>query len=207
MTFEEINRHINVSRETYEKLYCYVDLVTRWQAKLNLISVKTLPDIWHRHVLDSLQLISHLTDPVNALYDIGSGAGFPAIPIAIASHSTCSMVESDQRKAIFLSEATRKLELKAHVISERAESLSGVNADIITARACAPLTQLCAWSAPLLSTGGKCLFLKGRQYRNEIEGALVIWDFHYDVSPSITDPEAAIVTISQLRKRSDLCVS
>ena len=203
MTFEEINRHLNVSRETYEKLSRYVDLVARWQAKLNLISPKTLPDIWHRHILDSLQLLPTLPTDANTLYDIGSGAGFPAIPISIATGKHGIMVESDQRKGIFLAEVIRELSLNAAIINSRVESLADKQADIITARACASLTQLCAWSAPLLSTGGKCLFLKGRQYRIEIEDALVMWDFHCDVLPSITDPEAAIVTISQLRKRSD----
>lgn len=195
----------DVSRETLQKLEAFATLIHKWQPSLNLISKDSLAQLWTRHIADSLQLLPHLGDEAAcAIYDLGSGGGFPAIPLAIATGRSFHLVESDQRKAIFLREVARQLDLPLTIHAQRIEAMPPPTpkCELLIARACASLTQLLAWSAPLLSPDGKCLFPKGALYRKEIEDALAQWHFEYHAIPSNTDPEAAIIAITQLRKRA-----
>ena len=157
-----------VSRETLAKLDHYVALLAKWQKSINLVSAKTLDDVWERHILDSAQLLSHLPkDPVRIL-DLGSGAGLPAVIIALLSDHHVEMVESDSRKCAFMQTALRETATKATIHNERLEALSYRDADIITARAFAPLDRMLSWTEHQIKEGQIFWLLKGRGVNEEL---------------------------------------
>ena len=172
MTAKEFAKRFDVSRETLASLSAYVGLLEKWQARINLVSPATLPDIWHRHILDSAQLVPYL--PVVSprqrcqILDIGSGAGFPGLVLAILGAGDVQLVESDQRKAVFLQTVIRELGLSACVSNQRIEILPACQPDVITARALAALPKLMSLITPQLHKGLTCLFLKGASVDEEL---------------------------------------
>lgn len=171
----------SVSRETGQRLQAYVALVRKWQPAENLISPKTLPEIWHRHVADSAQLVSLFPDTRRWL-DFGTGAGFPGVVIAIlgGDGTHVDLVESNTRKCAFLRTVIRDTGAPATVHEGRVESvLAGWDApaDRVTARAVASLTTLFTLAAPLMTRGVPAAFPKGEDYRAEIAEAGRTWDF------------------------------
>ena len=168
MSKEAVREALDVSRETFDQLEAYVALLEKWQPKINLIANSTLPDIWQRHVWDSAQLITHIPPTARTILDVGSGGGFPGLVIAILSEATVHLVESDQRKSIFLQTVIRELGLNAQVHNARLETLPPMAPDIITARALASVEKLLDWLQPQLETGPDCLFLKGVRVEEEL---------------------------------------
>lgn len=185
-----------------ERLQILVDLLCRWQRHLNLVSTASLTDVWRRHILDSAQLITLLGQPPPSIIDIGSGAGFPGLVLAILSDAAVTLVESDQRKAVFLREAARLTGTTVTVANRRAETLAGVfHAGVITARALAPLPTLLRWAQPLLQPHGRCLLLKGRSLAEELTAAAKTWRMRTIVHPSVSDPDGMILEIRDLVPR------
>lgn len=201
-------RLVTVSRETSARLDALVALLDRWQVKTNLVSPATLPEIWTRHIADSLQLIALVDRPAptkaepRVWVDVGSGGGFPALPVAAALGELCRMhlVESNAKKASFLREAARAMGVTAQVHLARAEAVAGpviAKADVVSARALAPLAALLGLVAPLLKTGAIGLFPKGRDASAELTEAHESWKFEATLHQSLTDPEARIVRIDR----------
>lgn len=193
----------NVSRETEEALRSFADLLLKWTQRINLISPSTEDQIWHRHIVDSLQI--YPDDPDRHWLDLGSGGGLPGIVCAIVARerhpdTTFTFVESDQRKATFLRTALRDLHLSHKVIAQRAEQVEPQDATCISARALKPLAELCSLAQPHLAEGGFCLFPKGKTYAAEIAAAQSEWHFDTILKPSITDPEARIIEVRNLRR-------
>jgi len=194
---------MNVSRETQEKLALYVDLLTKWTARINLISKSTIPDIWERHIKDSLQLARFLTPEQRVWADIGSGGGLPGLVLAIAALELApdlsfDLVEVDQRKATFLREVARQVGLPVRVHASKIEQLAPLQADVLSARALAPLAELCVHAARHLAPHGMAIFPKGGNYLSEIEQARQNWDFHIQQQPSTTLSEARILVLSNI---------
>lgn len=199
----------NVSRETLARLEAYAALLAKWQAKINLVGPATLPETWRRHFLDSAQLYAHLPANTRVIADLGSGAGFPGLVLAIVAEAagrdlTVHLVESDARKAAFLAEAARETRIagavKIHPV--RAEALAGrMAADVITARALAPLDKLLGLARPLLKPDGLCLFLKGEKADAEIAEARKRWDFALERVASKSDPGGVILKIRGVKPR------
>lgn len=191
---------LNVSRETFSLLSDYVALLLKWNAKINLIGPLTEADVWSRHVDDSRQLVSCIPPSATSLADLGSGAGLPGLILAIMRPDlSVTLVEQDQRKAAFLNEAKRLLQL-SNVKVEAVNILALTqHYDVITARALAPLTQLLAYSAPLLKKDGAALFLKGANHAAELAEAKAHWAFAEALTPSITHADSAIIHITQLQ--------
>lgn len=194
----------DVSRETSEDLDRFAQLVLKWTRKINLISGKTLADIETRHIWDSAQLWP-LLGPGLRVLDLGSGGGFPGIVLSILSKhqgrgKRVSLVESDIRKCVFLREAVRTIDLPATVTTARIEELQPQNADVVTARALAPLTTLLAWAVPHLTPQGRALFPKGASWKSEVAEARKNWDFDLTAHPSKTDAEAAVLMIKDIRR-------
>ena len=194
----------NVSRETVERLELFEELVARWTTKINLISKATSVDIWSRHIVDSAQ-IYHLA-PVGFTHwaDFGSGGGFPAVVVAamaaeFSPDARFTMLESDQRKSVFLRTAIRELGLNAEVISKRIDEVSPLEADVISARALASLGKLLLFADLHLSDGGICIFPKGRGAEDEIVDARQDWRFELRQTQSMTDISAQILTIKELK--------
>ena len=158
----------NVSRETCEKLQIYADLLVKWQRSINLVSAKTLSDLWERHILDSAQLLTYLPKSPSRILDLGSGAGLPAVILAILSDHQIEMVESDSRKCAFLQTALQQTGTKALIHNERLETLGFRDADIITARAFAPLDRMLDWTQTQHKAGQIFWLLKGRGVNEEL---------------------------------------
>ncbi|MFO1079845.1 MAG: 16S rRNA (guanine(527)-N(7))-methyltransferase RsmG [Reyranellaceae bacterium] len=189
---------VGVSRETLERLAVYVALLVRWQKRINLIGGSTVAEIWNRHVLDSAQLAPLLPPGPCLLTDLGSGAGFPGLVIAaLRPDITVRLVEADARKAAFLMQAAREMRLPQSptVTVARIESIPPIGADVVTARALAPLPQLLAWADRHRSPTGFCLFHKGKGWRSELTEAMKTGDIAYDVFPSVTDRDAVLLRL------------
>jgi len=284
---------INVSRETLQRLETYAALLTKWQARINLVGPATLADLWRRHFLDSAQILPLLGEPLpppvregghssagrgkvgmggdaapgdsnqsssdrralrrgpphpasppgsldprvaslakppqpspapsanadirrrggegesgnwggGTLVDLGSGAGFPGLVLAIMTDWRVHLIDSDQRKCAFL----RQVALDCGVLdrvtihAKRIEQVAGVAADVVTARACAPLDGLLTLAAPLVGEKGTCLFLKGANVEEELTAARRHWTMRLDRRASVSDPAGGILVITQLKRKS-----
>ena len=192
---------IPVARETAERLDRYVELLLQWQKKINLIASSTVPEIWTRHIADSLQLVS-LAPTARVWVDLGSGAGFPGLVVACAlmgqAGARVHLVESTKKKAVFLEEVARALGLPVIVHPVRIEDFVKTfreRPDIVTARALAPLADLLDLAAPLLKTGAKGLFLKGQDVEAELTQAAKCWTINSTLAPSKTSPQGRIIVI------------
>ncbi len=193
----------DVSRETVSRLDAYADLLTTWQARINLVARSTVPHLWTRHFLDSAQLWPLIGDRTGTLVDLGSGAGFPGLVLAAMGHPAVTLIESDARKCAFLRQVAADLSLPVTILTQRIEAVAAGSAATVTARALAPLPRLLPLAARLAGSDTLCLFLKGRQASEEI--AAVEGEWHADISviPSMTDDEGAIVRLAGLTRRSD----
>ncbi|WP_050604646.1 16S rRNA (guanine(527)-N(7))-methyltransferase RsmG [Ruegeria sp. 6PALISEP08] len=194
-TFERLN----VSRETFERLEAYVDLVKRWNPKINLVSRNSLEHIWDRHILDSVQ-VYNCADQFENWVDIGSGGGFPGMVCALiaAEHSPdsqFSFVESDQRKSAFLRSVARECGIKCTVVSKRIESVDPLDADVLSARALAELRILLSFCDRHLSRNGTALLPKGANWKKELSEAQEEWKFDVEPITSLTEPQAVILKI------------
>jgi 16S rRNA (guanine527-N7)-methyltransferase len=197
-----------VSRETLERLDALVALVRRWQPVKNLISNKTLDELWLRHVADSLQL-TDLRPDVRTWADLGAGAGFPGLVIACTWNDTgriMHLVESNHRKCAFLQEAARTLGLSVTVHNARIEDaiphLMTEKIEVVSARALASLTQLIHYCAPLVDNHAEALFLKGQDVDKELTEATKYWNISAHMIQSKTDPDGRIVSITKVETRA-----
>ncbi|MGE0119329.1 MAG: 16S rRNA (guanine(527)-N(7))-methyltransferase RsmG [Dongiaceae bacterium] len=201
MTPEAFAATVNVSRETLSRFRNYADLLVKWQAKINLVGADSLPDLWRRHMLDSAQLMAFLPPSVSMVADIGSGAGFPGLVLALLGVPQVHLIESDTRKCAFLGEAARALGLvvgRNPVIHRaRVENMKDLRVGAVIARACAPLSKLIGYSEPL---GPVCLFLKGAHVAEELTEAKKTWRMRIERFPSLSDPSGTILRISQVAR-------
>lgn len=199
-----------ISRETLDKLETYAALLTRWQKTINLVAPSTLDDIWHRHFADSAQLLKLAPDGARHWLDVGSGAGFPGLVLAILAAergmSRHTLIESDTRKAAFLREVARATGVAVEIITARIElpetAAKVREVNCVTARALAPMPRLASWVAPYFGAETVGLFLKGREVAAELDEARRGWDFEYQLLPSLTDGEGRIVKLSGLRPKT-----
>ncbi len=185
-----------------ERLHTYLALLRRWQARINLVGPKTLEDPWRRHFLDSAQLLPLMPPVVNRLVDLGSGAGFPGLVLAILSGVPVTLVESDQRKCAFLLEAARATTTTLEVLPARIESLAPGDADVVTARALAPLAKLISYAVNWLAPNGICLFPKGRSAADELTDAQKNWKLQVSSFLSRSDDAAMILRIDRISPRT-----
>lgn len=191
---------IGVSRETFARLEAFAALVRRWTPVVNLISRPSVADLWDRHMVDSAQLFAFCPPEARHWADLGSGGGFPGLVIAILAQEhrpglRVTLVESDQRKATFLRQAAQALGLEVQVQSARIESLPPMGADVISARALAPLADLLTLAEPHLRPDGVLILPKGARHAEEIEAARQTWTFDVETHPSLSQPDSAILII------------
>lgn len=200
-------RLVSVSRETTDRLDRLVPLLLKWQQRTNLIGPSTLARLWTRHIADSLQLL-RLAPDARSWVDLGTGAGFPGLVLACAladsPGSEVHLVESNAKKAGFLREAARVLSVPALVHGRRIEDFMreyGGPADVVTARALAPLVKVLDYAGPLLTTGARGLFLKGQDVEAELTEASKYWTIHAELMPSATHPDGRIVVVHRAERR------
>ena len=199
---------LDVSRETIERLEHYQRLLLQWTRRINLIAPSTISTSWKRHIVDSAQIFELLPQNSAHLVDIGSGGGLPGLVVAILAIEKApllktTLVESDQRKAVFLRTVVRELGLSTAIQAVRIESVSDMQADVLTARALAPLPKLMGYAVKLLKPDGTALFQKGRTFDQEVAQARETWDFDLQSYPSQTDQEARILQIKDIRRASN----
>jgi 16S rRNA (guanine527-N7)-methyltransferase len=183
----------NVSDEAFLKLKTYENLLKKWQKTINLVGNSTVNSAFERHFLDSARLLNHIPDMNIKLVDMGSGAGFPGMVLAILGVKDVHLIESDSRKAAFLQNVSRETNTPLTLYNNRIEDCKIPDIDIITARALAPLGNLLGYMIKLEGKNG--LFHKGAQYEAEILEAREKWEFSAEIYPAST---GKIIRISNL---------
>ena len=187
-----------IDSESAERIARFADHLEKWQKAINLVSAKTLPLLWERHILDSLQLAPLIPTDARTVVDVGSGAGFPGLILALLNRWEVHLVESDTRKSVFLRDSARLCGVRATVHAVRIESLDAPKADVITARALAPVAELLRLTSAFRRSGTVHLFPKGRGVEAELTDAEKTWTLGIDRIRSLTDPDAVILKIGEV---------
>lgn len=192
---------LSVSRESWLRIEQFVDLLLIWQQRINLISPASIPHIWERHVMDSLQILPLIPATMKVVADLGSGSGFPALPLAIVSGLEFHLYESNNKKAAFLREAMRVTGCRGHVHPERLEGKMPQGGypqvQLVTARALASLTELLTLAEPFMKNGAQALFHKGQDVTQELTQAEKYWRIQYTKHPSLTDSQGIILAVQE----------
>ena len=199
MTPDQVGISLNVSRETIDKFQAYLTLLEKWQRRINLVSNSTLADAWERHILDSGQLAAYYPPQTRHILDVGSGAGFPGLVLAIMGGVTVDLVESDQRKAVFLSTVIRELGLPAKVHNQRIETMPNLRPDVITARALAPVPKLLNLIETQMSAECVCLFLKGASVEDELTNLQSYSTMVATTHPSLSGSTGVVLELKNSR--------
>ena len=199
MTPDQVGVLLNVSRETIEKFQAYLTLLEKWQRRINLVSNSTLGDVWQRHILDSGQLAAYYPPQTRHILDVGSGAGFPGLVLAIMGGVTVDLVESDQRKAVFLSTVIRELGLPAKVHNQRIETMPNLRPDVITARALAPVPKLLNLIETQIRPECVCLFLKGASVEDELTNLQSYSTMVATTHPSLSGSAGVVLELNNSR--------
>lgn len=204
---QNVVRSFSLSEKTMERLDTLVSELERWQKVKNLVGLATLDQVWSRHIADSLQLYA-LAPTSKTWLDLGSGAGFPGLVLAILGAEVgfhVTLVESNARKCAFLRHVVRLTQASATIYPSRLEEvipkLSG-KVEILTARALAPLEQLLSWTEVLFQSGATALFPKGRDVAAELQTAEKNWLIDCEIIPSRIDPESSIVRVNSVQRSS-----
>ncbi len=201
---EQLRRDLDVSRETIERLEKFRALLAKWQKSKNLVAASTLEDFWHRHILDSGQLIRSVPGWTNGSWiDFGSGAGFPGLVMSIlrpADALPIHLVESNRKKCQFLKEVSRICSANVTIVNDRIENVSTLKADIVSARACAPLPLLLEWAVPCLNNDGVCAFLKGQDVEEELTEAHKYWNMRVEEIPSLSHDHGKVLLIGDVQR-------
>jgi 16S rRNA (guanine527-N7)-methyltransferase len=203
---EALDRFAFLDPPARERLTAFVDLLRRWQTAHNLVSARTLDDVWTRHVADSLQLVPY-APPAGHWVDLGSGAGFPGLVVAIALAGRplrFTLVESSAKKCAFLRAAAQASGAAVEVACLRIEDHARSKPEppeVISARALAPFAKLCRLAAPLMGPATTLLLLKGREFAAEAQEASQSWAYDLLTSPSVTDSGGRIVAVTNLKPK------
>lgn len=195
--FQEVT---GVSRETVDRLRLYETLLRKWQRTINLVGPSTLDDPWRRHFLDSAQLLPWAPAGARSWVDVGSGAGFPGLVLALLGAHQVHLVESDARKAAFLREVARATGAPVIVHATRSEAVSretlgGAIAEVITARAVAPPGAVFDMTSAVRGPATVYLLLAGREYTGPLTDARNAWKMELDEFPSQSDPSSRVLRI------------
>ena len=204
LTPADFRQMTNVSRETMDRLDGYVRSLRRWNRTTNLVSAESLKDVWRRHILDCAQLAPLISEQAEVSLDIGSGAGLPGVILAILlqDRPTCHVVcvDSHTRKCAFLAAIAAELAIPFEVVKGRLEDIPPFQADIVTARALAPLGRLLDHAIRFAGPHTQCLFLKGHDVESELTAATEYWTMSVDLLPSVSHPQGQVVLIQDFRR-------
>ena len=189
---------VGVSRETLVRFEAYAALLLEWSRRINLVGSSTLSDIWRRHFLDSAQLLPLIPAGAKNLVDLGSGAGFPGLVLAILGVPGVELIEADSRKAAFLREAARIAGAPIVLRPCRIEAVAPHSASVVTARGCAPLDRLLPLAQQFIGSDTTCLFLKGERAEEELTAAGKAWTMMVSRYPSRADPAGVVLSLQQV---------
>jgi 16S rRNA (guanine527-N7)-methyltransferase len=196
-----------VSHETIHRLNTYQEMLISWNTKFNLVAASTLPQIWTRHFADSAQLMPHIPTQALTLADMGAGAGFPGLVLAILAlenHKNLKIyeIESTGKKADFLQAVVDELKLNVAVRRERIEAIRDLKVDVVTARALKLLPELLKYANYLTHPDTTCLFLKGKSALEELTEARKYWTFTLETHPSRSDDSGSVLVLQNLRYKT-----
>jgi 16S rRNA (guanine527-N7)-methyltransferase len=196
---EDFAAQTNVSRETLDRLIVYADMLVDWNSRHNLVSERSLEDLWRRHFWDSAQLAPLIPESSHTLVDLGSGPGFPGLVLAVMRPDiSVTLIEATTKKCDFLKAVVGDLGLPTKIRNTRSETCPPQAFDVITSRACAPLPRLLGYAQRFTDPGSVCLFLKGQNVGAELTGAHISWKMNVRQISSLTDPSAMILEIMDL---------
>lgn len=200
--FEEV---ANVSRETTERLQQFVALLREWSVRHNLVSRASLEDVWKRHVWDSAQLAGYVPASARSLADLGSGAGFPGLVLALLLRNRGAfrtvLFEATRKKADFLAAGAETLGVTVEIRNQRIEGSAPEPFDVVTARACAPLARLLEYALPFQSPRTVNIFSKGRNVAGELTDARKIWNMAVQQKPSRSDASGVVLLLKKLQPK------
>jgi 16S rRNA (guanine527-N7)-methyltransferase len=197
---DEFAAATNVSRETLARLKAYAGLLEDWNSRHNLVSARSLEDVWRRHFWDSAQLAPLVPAKAQAIADLGSGAGFPGLVLAemLRDKAIVTLFEATTKKCDFLKAAAQSMELSVSVQNTRMEDVTPQLFDVVTARACAPLPELLSYAQHFVGPNSVCLLLKGQNVGAELTEANKSWKMKVRQIPSLTDPSGVILELKEL---------
>jgi len=197
----EFQSLIAVSSETLKRLDRYAELLIEWNQMFNLVSASTIPHIWKRHFLDSAQLRRFIPATTTTIADLGSGAGFPGLVLAILGAPEIHLIESVGKKAKFLRTVADELKLDVVVRNERAEQIKDFQADVITARACASLLELLVLAKPLVHKETQYVFPKGQNADAELTESRKYWRFEHLKHQSLSDISGSVLVLKDAKQK------
>jgi 16S rRNA (guanine527-N7)-methyltransferase len=198
---EEFAAAVPVSRETLDRLKRYAELLADWNTRHNLVSDRSLADVWKRHFLDSAQIADLVPATAKTVVDLGSGAGFPGLVLAVLRPELrITLIEATRKKYDFLKVVARELGLKVDIRNERIEEVAPEPFDVITARACAPLPELLSYAQRFWARGSVALFHKGQNLASELTEAHKSWRIQVEQHSSRSDPSGIILEIRELQR-------
>lgn len=200
MTPAEFRAASGVSRETLQRLDIYAGLLEKWNSTINLVGQRTLDDLWRRHMLDSAQLFPLIPPDARTLVDLGSGAGFPGMVLAIMGAAGVHLIESDKRKCAFLGEVARQTGAVVTIHPVRIDRAPAIKADVITARALTNLPELLDLAENFVFGHSMLLFLKGRRVDEELTRARERWNMRIRQIPSQTDSDGSILRLEAISR-------
>lgn len=200
MNAKRFQSRSGVSRETVDRLLALERLLNKWNPRINLVSRTTLDQFWSRHVLDSWQLVPLVPQDAGTWVDLGSGGGFPGLVVAATHGAAVTLVESDARKCAFLREAAREMGLNIRIRNARLETVQDLKADIVSARALAPLPVLLDWAAPFMRADSIGVFLKGQDVESELTEATKCWKFACESHESLSDSAGSVLLLRGLER-------
>ena len=204
---DTFTRFAQVSRETIRSLIQYENLLFKANKNLNLVGKSTIDNVWIRHFLDSVQVIDFIDNNRHSLIDIGSGAGFPGLVLAIASKDRkmslkIKLIEKSLKKTLFLNEVIDQLKLDAQVINLNVfEKNYSLDSEVITARAFKPLEKILELIHNKAKNWKKIFVFLGKTGRNELVHASKSWDIEYKQRVSVTSDDSIVIEIKKLKKR------
>jgi 16S rRNA (guanine527-N7)-methyltransferase len=203
MTEEEAKAYLNVPRETLERLEAFVALLRSENGRQNLVSRTSLEDVWTRHIADSAQLIKLAPEDAGSWLDLGTGAGFPGLIVAVLTSAKVTLVESRKLRVDFLRQAAELLGIadRTSILCSRVENVPTAPFDVISARAFAPLDRLLRLGERLAASETRWILPKGRNAKTELEAAESLWQGEFRLEPSLTEADAHIIVAEQVRRK------
>ena len=209
---ESCQKILDVSRETIETCDIYLNELIKWQKNLNLVGLSTLYDPWRRHILDCGQVARYIENKNVEIIDVGSGAGLPGVILSILGFSNVSMVESDYKKTVFISEVLRKCKVTGNVLNKRIETFDNFNNKTLVFRAFSSIEKTLKLLCNKLELSTKLIFLKGKNAISEKKNALKMWEelklkYDYKIAliiktyTSISDKNSFLVTVEFKKDR------
>ena len=198
---EEFAVAASVSRETLDRLKRYAELLADWNTRHNLVSERSMADVWKRHFWDSAQIADLVPAEAKTLVDLGSGAGFPGLVLGtLRPELRITLIEATRKKYDFLKVVAGELDLKADIRNERIEEVAPEPFDVVTARACAPLPQLLSYAQRFWARGSRALLHKGQNLASELTEAHKSWRIQVEQHSSRSDPSGIILEIRELQR-------